>query len=247
MISSTIGQRIKDLREERGITQDQLGKALYVSRETVIKWEAGQRDIKTEYTVKLAKYFNVSSDYLIGLIDVRTTNADMKAVCEYIGLSEEAVNYVKEFTNAGIREWNILNFLLTNRKFFSVLFLMENIGNISRNHKLDESCMDDGAVLFLSALPESDKDEKGNPILGLSTGTLNQIISSFKSKMWKMPPLFTSEAKDEIKDTLIKSFGEDAAIVSASTVMDVSAYSVQKWITLLIDDIKEANEPQGNS
>lgn len=66
-----IGERICLLREERQETQQELSSGLNVSREVVAKWENGTRDLKTKHTISLAKYFNVSADYLLGLTDIR--------------------------------------------------------------------------------------------------------------------------------------------------------------------------------
>lgn len=60
-----IGRRIKKLREGKGLTQEMFAKEFHVRRETVSQWERGERDIKTEYTVSLAKYFGVTCDYIL--------------------------------------------------------------------------------------------------------------------------------------------------------------------------------------
>lgn len=48
------------------------------------------------YTIcRLSKYFGVSSDYLLGLAKDPTTDTDLKAVCDYTGLSVEAIDFIK--------------------------------------------------------------------------------------------------------------------------------------------------------
>jgi len=61
--------RLKDLRAEKGVSCVALGKAIGVSEGAIRFWENNKYDIKGEYIVRLAKYFNVSSDYLLGLSD----------------------------------------------------------------------------------------------------------------------------------------------------------------------------------
>lgn len=46
-----------------------LGKAIDVSDATIIRWENNQNDIKAEQLAKLAQYFGVTTDYLLGLED----------------------------------------------------------------------------------------------------------------------------------------------------------------------------------
>lgn len=47
--------------------------------------------------VKIAKYYNVSTDYLLGLSEVKSNNADLISVCQYTGLNEEAVSMLRQF------------------------------------------------------------------------------------------------------------------------------------------------------
>ena len=65
----TIGNRIKDLRLEKGLTQPQLAKSIKVSNCIISKWENNLMEPKATYIIRLAKYFNVSADYLLGLTD----------------------------------------------------------------------------------------------------------------------------------------------------------------------------------
>ena len=64
-----IGQRIKQLRLERNITQPELAKAINVSNGLISFWENSVNEPKASLILKLAIYFNVSSDYLLGLED----------------------------------------------------------------------------------------------------------------------------------------------------------------------------------
>ncbi|WP_075780204.1 helix-turn-helix domain-containing protein [Marinitoga sp. 1137] len=62
-------ERLKQLREEKGISQRQLARDLNFSSAAVSLYESGQREPTLTALEKLAKYFNVSLDYLIGLTD----------------------------------------------------------------------------------------------------------------------------------------------------------------------------------
>ena len=65
----TFGERLKELRTERGLSAKSLGKVLQIADSTIIRWENNKRGITNEYLVKLARYFDVSTDYLLGLED----------------------------------------------------------------------------------------------------------------------------------------------------------------------------------
>lgn len=58
--------KIKELRQQKGITQKELSKHLGIAQNTLSYWENGRIDIDTESLCKIADYFNVSVDYLLG-------------------------------------------------------------------------------------------------------------------------------------------------------------------------------------
>lgn len=60
-------QRLKDLREDMDINQAQAGKIIETTGNYYGDYENGKRDIPTERMIKLAKYYNVSMDYITGL------------------------------------------------------------------------------------------------------------------------------------------------------------------------------------
>ena len=62
-----ICDRIKQLREQAGYSQEQPAKRLDVTRSSVNAWEMGLSMPTTQYVVTLAKLFHVSADYLLGL------------------------------------------------------------------------------------------------------------------------------------------------------------------------------------
>ena len=61
--------RLKNLRKERGLTQDQLAVKTNISQTAISNWEAGNRSPSIEYVIALAHYFGVSLDYICGLED----------------------------------------------------------------------------------------------------------------------------------------------------------------------------------
>lgn len=65
-----MGKVIRDLRKERHITQEQLAAAINTTQDTISLWELNKSCPDAFFIVKLAKYFSVSADYLLGLQDV---------------------------------------------------------------------------------------------------------------------------------------------------------------------------------
>lgn len=64
-----IGERLQELRKDRKISQAEFAKILGVSHYTVSSYECNRSDPDDKLKVIIAKLFNVSIDYLIGLID----------------------------------------------------------------------------------------------------------------------------------------------------------------------------------
>ena len=62
-------RRIRDLREDHDLTQKQMAKELNCSQQVYSNYELGQRDIPTDILIKLAKFFKVTTDYILELSD----------------------------------------------------------------------------------------------------------------------------------------------------------------------------------
>lgn len=60
-------ERLKDLRLEKGLSIQQLAKQIGIGSSSLCRWENGQADVKGSQLIILARYFDVSVDYLLGL------------------------------------------------------------------------------------------------------------------------------------------------------------------------------------
>ncbi|MBQ8496944.1 MAG: helix-turn-helix transcriptional regulator [Clostridia bacterium] len=67
-------RRIRDLREDKDLTQKQMGEILSCSQRVYSNYERGELDIPTEILIKLADFHEVSVDYLLNRIDKKTWN-----------------------------------------------------------------------------------------------------------------------------------------------------------------------------
>ena len=65
-------KRIRDLREDRDLTQKNLAKMLGMSQTGYSKYETGENDIPTTILIKLARFYDTSIDYLLGQTDIPT-------------------------------------------------------------------------------------------------------------------------------------------------------------------------------
>ena len=64
--------RLRDLREDRDITQKTLADYLHVRQNTYSQYETGQRQLPLDALILLAQFFNTSADYILGLTGERT-------------------------------------------------------------------------------------------------------------------------------------------------------------------------------
>ncbi len=67
-------KRIRDLREDKDLNQTEVAKMLGMSQTGYSKYETGENDIPTEILIKLAKFYNVSVDYILERTDNPETN-----------------------------------------------------------------------------------------------------------------------------------------------------------------------------
>ena len=61
--------RIRDLRNDSDLSQSQIASILGMSQTGYSKYETGENDIPTSILIKLAKFYNTSVDYLLGITD----------------------------------------------------------------------------------------------------------------------------------------------------------------------------------
>lgn len=61
--------RLKELRQEKGLTQAEVAKSVKTSQRNIGRWENGENEPTASFIAKLAEFFQVSTDYLLGLED----------------------------------------------------------------------------------------------------------------------------------------------------------------------------------
>ena len=61
--------RLRDIREDRDLTQKDVAKYLIIKQNTYSQYETGHRQLPIDILIKLSEYYNVSTDYILGLTD----------------------------------------------------------------------------------------------------------------------------------------------------------------------------------
>lgn len=93
----TFGERLKDLRKKRSLTQSQLGEKLNVTKASISGYENDTRSPDRETLVKIAEIFNVTTDYLLGRTEDKEKAPTLVAAHLDDDLTEEQLDEVKNF------------------------------------------------------------------------------------------------------------------------------------------------------
>lgn len=99
--------RIKELRAEKKVRQVDLAKHLGISQNTLSYWERGEYQPDNEMLTKIADYFNVSTDYLLGRCDTRRPGdvAALSSVVPYDDLPPEAIKELQQYREFLIQKY----------------------------------------------------------------------------------------------------------------------------------------------
>lgn len=94
-------KRLKDLREDHDLTQAQLAEIVHQSKSNISKYENGQVEPNIQTIIALAEYFHVSTDYLLGVSDVKNPRSISKdALDGAIRKSEELHQLLQELRSS---------------------------------------------------------------------------------------------------------------------------------------------------
>lgn len=148
--------RLTQLRKEKGVTRQIAADNLEISRASLEYYEKGLRNPDICVLARIAEYYNVSADYLIGLSDVKSIDPkkQLNIACEYTGLSEESITELHAISfehlfklSSDIIEKLIIN-LIRKKNFHSKV--AGAVLDIYRTGKPDLSEQDYGELLALA-------------------------------------------------------------------------------------------------
>lgn len=116
--------RIKSLRIEKGVSQNELAKHFNITQQAISGYESGSREPNAEMLKKLADYFDVSLDYLMGITDIRNPYEDVnfesnsKAKTLDDALIELMIKYgiVKDKNSVNEKHYQLIKFAIETYK-----------------------------------------------------------------------------------------------------------------------------------
>ena len=116
-------ERLEDLLSERKLRQADVAKGADIPAATLSKCQNCAGEAKISTLSKLAQFFKVPSDYLIGLSDVQSPNVEIQAICHKTGLSDKAVLELLAMacSHQGKQRLQILSDLICDDQFQGIL------------------------------------------------------------------------------------------------------------------------------
>lgn len=120
--------RIKELRESKGMTQIRLSIELSLSQETVSAYENGKHYPSVENLIKMSKIFNASCDYILGLSDTKAiistgkyTKDEILLISKYRAVRPTSRNLISAYVQGIYDKENKIKYnyiLIKHRRFF---------------------------------------------------------------------------------------------------------------------------------
>lgn len=161
-----IGTKIKELRQNKKITQDELAKYLGVTPQAISRWESESGYPDIEYLPAIAAFFSITTDELLGVNlterEARRAEIEKYMVCVYDGeiavddiLLENARQFVAEFPS----DENVRKFL-ADTLYMSYIFLGEE--------EKDKRCLEEAEKIYISLIETTnDVDFKSKTLVAL--------------------------------------------------------------------------------
>lgn len=111
----TFAQRLIELREQKNITQQELAEELGITRQSLSLYEKAERTINIELLAKIADFFNVSTDYLMGRTDTATLDESIQTACKITGLTASSIHNLQNLKNfEDIKVFDIMDAFITS-------------------------------------------------------------------------------------------------------------------------------------
>lgn len=242
-----IGCRINKLLAINNVKQKELAAYLSIPDNTVSYFVKGARVPNIEQIIKIAKYFNVSTDYLLGLTNAKTTDANLKMIVDYTGLSEDTVRDFSDFKNKkrednsevensidDYLEWNImhgtfmdiispLTHLIQLKALFLTTFEEYNLSDISND-----------VPTFLTEF-HTDKDS-----------SLKEVVINTYLQLCQRLNLYKLDIYNEFSHIIDGCVESIQSYINAENYKDLKTYSFDKLYSKYITKLLQCERSGGN-
>ncbi len=118
------GERLRRLRNEKGLSQEGLAIALGISKGSLGFYETCKNTPDIVTLDRAATFFDVPLDYLLGRTDVKSTDEDLQAISNSLGISEKAAENMRKYASTYQEP---LNAVLESEKLGELLKVIETL------------------------------------------------------------------------------------------------------------------------
>lgn len=132
--NSPFPTRLRALLTERGTTQDELAAVLSVKRQTIGRYTDGSASPSYDSLVTIARFFGVTTDYMVGASDVPSTDATVQGTAEITGLSQKAIETL--FTLRKSSEIRSLSQMMESPLFLDLIEDIRSLSAISKGESV---------------------------------------------------------------------------------------------------------------
>ena len=127
--NTVILQRLKDLIDGEK-SRETIAEKTGCNVSLITKHYNGQRIVTIDFLKKYAEYFEVSTDYLLGMTDAKTINKDIQFICDTLGLNEETIEFFIQSTDS-VFSWErgLIDFIecIITEYDYDFLYAFENV------------------------------------------------------------------------------------------------------------------------
>ena len=238
--NETFPKRLSRLMKDNKITQEMLASCLGVKRQTVSLYMSGQSKPDVDQLCKIARFFGVSSDYLICISDVQSTDAQMQQVCRFTGLSENALEKLKKWVENDSHFLAFINNAFENSEFWSLLSdVCEYKDSVIAEHlfyKLRDEYYQfpDGEPLTTA---EDDKCDKALCQAIKDLADSSDFPEEICKKVWACYYIWNRKPMNQRED--IECFMDAWSYI---TLGGLDEYNANKRLVKMLDTIKRAAE-----
>jgi len=190
LLNKPFPTRLRELIKEKS-SQGELATAIGVTRQTISLYTYGQTIPDIEKFEKIANYFKVSSDYLLGMSDAKDSDND--GAIKELHLSEKAVQAIKESDEECLET---LSLLLEDKRIFDVLSryfhspLSQQVVYMNQDGKLEIVDLSDNGTSTIGFELDTRRKYKGlkqeEVVRAITFSYLERYISSVKTKYDKV-------------------------------------------------------------
>lgn len=207
-------KRLTECREANGCSGDKLAEDTALSKGAISNYTNRKSEAKIFPLAAIAQYFGVSTDYMLGLTDVKAVKPDLKSSCEYTHLSDSAV---EQLHTADLKQHplyrDIASYLIAESVFEKIVLLLEHSLITSKQYEI---------LYRFNSDSDSSNNQRQN-LLDTQEFKFNQQLSSLY--------------KDVMKDLSVKLADQIKAVTNQrwEELQDAAQETIEKMEAILAE------------